>query len=108
MTQWNRGAARTTARDTVEALTFLTAPADVSVVIGGVTQTYIAPAGMSAKLFPLAVGTPPSIVVSRGGSTVAQVSSAIPVVAVPVRDDKSYFWFSSIRGIIGQRAPYGP
>ena len=108
MTQWNRGAARTNARDTVEALTFLTAPADVSVVIGGVTQTYTAPAGMSAKLFPLVVGSPPSITISRSGITVAQVSSTVTIIAVPMRDDKSYFWFSSARGTAGQKAPYGP
>jgi hypothetical protein len=105
MQHWWRGAPRTDPRDTVEALTFLTAPADVTVTIAGRSTTYRAPAGMHARTFPLVVGAPPAVSVERDGAVTAEVRSVIPVVGVPLRDDKQYFWFSAIRGTEGQRDP---
>jgi hypothetical protein len=108
MAQWNRGTARTPARDTVEILSFLTSPAQITATIGGKDTTYDAPAGMFAKLLPLIVGAAPSVKVSRNSSVTAQVASVVPVVSAPLRDDKQYYWFTSARGTAGQRAPYGP
>lgn len=108
MRHWNRNAPRTPVRDSVEVLTFLVAPADVTVVVGGVPVTFTAPAGMHSRILPLVVGAPPSAMVTRGAALVAEIVSTVPVVAVPVRDDKSYYWFSSLRGTAGQKAPVGP
>ena len=44
-------------RDTVEVLTFLTAGTNVTVAVGSKTYSYSAPAGLSAKVVPLGVGS---------------------------------------------------
>lgn len=82
---------RSASRDTVEALTFLTAAADVTLTVGAKSYTFGAPAGMSAHLVPLSVGTVRATVV-RGSDVILSAVSATPVVDPPVRDDKQYLW----------------
>ncbi|GGT41486.1 endo-1,3-alpha-glucanase family glycosylhydrolase [Nonomuraea spiralis] len=86
----------TAARDTVEVLTMLTAAAKVSVTIGGTTQSYDAPAGVSARTFPLRTGTA-SATVTRGTATAAKVVSPYPVTATPNVQDLHYRAASSER-----------
>ncbi|GAA3627190.1 hypothetical protein GCM10022419_135710 [Nonomuraea rosea] len=86
----------TAARDTVEVLSMLTAAAKVSVTIGGTTQTYDAPAGVSAKTFPLKAGTA-SATVSRSSATVAKVVSPYEITATPYVQDLHYRAASSER-----------
>lgn len=101
--QWQRGPKLTAPRDTVEVLSFLTNPSVITVTIGGVKQTYTAPAGMFAKLFALAPGTV-TVSTDRGMSG----TSPVPVVAKPAKDVKAYVWFVLSLGTAGQQAPYGP
>ncbi len=87
---------RTAPRNTVEVLSMLTEPGTVSVVIGGKTQTYSAPAGVSAKTFSLATGTV-SATLARGGSTVAKVQTASAVKSSISTQDLGYHMASSLR-----------
>ncbi|MCK2215739.1 DNRLRE domain-containing protein [Actinomadura sp. ATCC 31491] len=86
----------TAARDTVEVLSMLTAAGKVSVTIGGTTQTYDAPAGVSARTFPLKPGTA-SATVTRSSATVAKVVSPYTVTATPYVQDLHYRAASSDR-----------
>ncbi|MER6583368.1 endo-1,3-alpha-glucanase family glycosylhydrolase [Nonomuraea sp. NPDC001023] len=86
----------TAARDTVEVLTMLTAAAKVSVTVGGTTQSYDAPAGVSARTFPLKAGTA-SATVARGSATAAKVVSPYPITATPYVQDLHYRAASSER-----------
>ncbi|WP_433435824.1 endo-1,3-alpha-glucanase family glycosylhydrolase [Nonomuraea sp. CA-141351] len=86
----------TAARDTVEVLSMLTAASKVSVTIGGTTQTYDAPAGVSAKTFPLKAGTA-AATVTRGSATVATVTSPYTITATPYVQDLHYRAASSER-----------
>ncbi|UBU17904.1 endo-1,3-alpha-glucanase family glycosylhydrolase [Nonomuraea gerenzanensis] len=86
----------TAARDTVEVLSMLTAAAKVSVTISGTTQTYDAPAGVSAKTFPLKAGTA-SATVTRSSATVAKVTSPYSITATPYVQDLHYRAASSER-----------
>ncbi|MFI9597399.1 endo-1,3-alpha-glucanase family glycosylhydrolase [Nonomuraea sp. NPDC052265] len=86
----------TAARDTVEVLTMLTAPGKVLVTVGGTTQSYDAPAGVSAKTFPLKAGAA-SATVTRGSATAAKVVSPYPVTATPYVQDLHYRAASSER-----------
>ncbi|MEV0148898.1 MULTISPECIES: endo-1,3-alpha-glucanase family glycosylhydrolase [unclassified Nonomuraea] len=86
----------TAARDTVEVLTMLTASASVTVTVGGQKQTYTAPAGVSAKTFPLATGAV-SASASRGGTVVAKATSAAQVTAKPSVQTLQYYGVTSGR-----------
>ncbi|MGW2148445.1 endo-1,3-alpha-glucanase family glycosylhydrolase [Nonomuraea bangladeshensis] len=86
----------TAARDTVEVLSMLTAAAKVSVTVGGTTQTYDAPAGVSARTFPLKPGTA-SATVTRNSATVAKVVSPYTITATPYVQDLHYRAVSSDR-----------
>ena len=77
------------ARDTVEALTFLTAPGRVTVTVGNVATSCDVPAGPATCLAPLRPGTV-SAVVSRGGRPVAAVTSPHEVTATPYVQDLQY------------------
>ncbi len=81
-------------RDAVEVLTFLTSSATVTVKIGNTTATYVAPAGMSAKTFPIAVGGI-SVTAVRSGAQIAQVVSTHPIEAKPRVQDLAYYANSS-------------
>ena len=93
----------TPVRDTVEVLLFLPRPTKVTVTIGAQSQTYDAPAGQSAKLFPLAPG---EVKVSTAEGLA--VTSPSVVVANPARTSPQYIWAVAGHGTAGQRAPYGP
>jgi len=79
----------TAPRDDVEVLTFLSQPGDVTVTVGGRTTSYRAPAGVSAKLVPLAVGQIAARL-SRDGSPVLDVSASPSVKADPAVQDLDY------------------
>jgi len=104
MAHWPRSGTSSVA-DIVEVASFLTAPASVTVTIGGTPTTYSAPAGASVQTFPLKNGAPPSAVAVRTGATVASVTSPASVLASPVKDDAQYFQGSSVRGTAGQFDP---
>ena len=101
--QWDRGQSHTSPRDTVEVLTFLTAPATVRVTVGGKETSYGAPAGMYAKTFPLAAGS-----VSARTDRGLGVTSPVTVSARPVQQDLSYYWAVAGRGTAGQRDSMTP
>jgi Glycosyl hydrolase family 71 len=84
------------ARDTVEALTFLTAPATVAVTVGTKTTTCNAPAGIATCIAPLAAGTV-KVTVTRAGASVAAVTSPHKVTTTPVVQDLQYVAASSLR-----------
>ncbi len=86
----NLGGATTPARDTVEALVFLTKPAQVSITTSAGTKRFDQPAGVSAVTVPLAVGTV-SAELSRDGQVVKKVTSPYPVVATPEVQDFQYW-----------------
>lgn len=86
----------TPARDTVEVLSMLTAPADVTITVGASTYTYSAPAGVYAKTVPLGVGSV-SAVATRSGLVAAKVATAFPVVGVPTVQDLQYVAAGSLR-----------
>jgi hypothetical protein len=86
----------TPAQDTVEALSFLTAPATVSLSVGGVTTTCAAPAGVASCMAPLRPGTV-SVSVARSGSAVTSVTSPYVVDASPYVQDLQYVGVSSLR-----------
>ena len=83
-------------RDTIEALTFLTAPGTVTISVGGVSKSCQVAAGPDTCTVPLGLGTP-SATVTRGGATVASVTSDYPVVANPQVQDLQYVAVSSRR-----------
>jgi hypothetical protein len=77
-------------RDTVEVLTMLRAPGEVTATIGGRVYSAHAPAGISAVTFPLALGTVEATV-SRGAVTILNAVSPFPVVANPEVQDLQYY-----------------
>ena len=93
MTQ-RSGSSNTPARDTVEVLSFLTSPATVEVTVGTKSYSYSAPAGVSAKLFPLATGYTTASAV-RSGKTVATVKTKDAVTAKVTQQDLTYHAVSS-------------
>ncbi|MFD5506654.1 glycoside hydrolase family 71 protein [Streptomyces sp. NPDC127051] len=77
-------------RDTVEVLSFLTAPATVRTVVGAAEDTHEAPAGIHSELLPLRPGTSSAAVV-RDGKAAAEVK--LPYAAdrtVQVQDLQYY------------------
>ncbi|WP_255450178.1 glycoside hydrolase family 71 protein [Skermania sp. ID1734] len=81
-------------RDTAEALTFLRAPAEVTVRAGDRTQTCSVPAGVGLCLValpqPLTADIRVDAVVSRAGHPVLAFTSPYPVVARPYVQDLQY------------------
>ena len=94
----------TPVRDKVEVLTYLTAPADISVTIGGATTTYTAPAGEYVKLFDNKLGRH-SVRILRNGSTVGSVTSPFPVTSNPISQDRQYFFYSTLHSTAQQYYP---
>lgn len=84
----------TPAREMVEAVVWLTAPATVQITVGGKTTTVSAPAGMSAHTVPLALGAVSAKVV-RSGSTAVSITSPHAVVQTPYVQDLQYYAVSS-------------
>jgi Glycosyl hydrolase family 71 len=84
------------ARDAVEVLTFLTAPANVHVTVGSNSYDYTAAAGVQAKIFPLATGTV-SVSLSRDGTALDSVTSPFPVTGSIQVQDLAYHAVSTAR-----------
>ena len=76
-------------RDTIEAHSFLTAPATITIKAGTQTTTCAAPAGVSTCTAPLVVGEV-SADVTRDGLVSAGVTSPRPVTATPYLQDLHY------------------
>ena len=83
-------------RDTVEALTFMTAPGSVAITVGGQVTTCNVPAGVSACLAPLVPGKV-SALTYRNGVTTAAVTSPYQVTNTPYVQDLHYAAASSGR-----------
>ena len=92
--------AGTTPTNNVESLNFLTAPATVSVSVGGVITTCNAPAGVSTCIAPLRAGAV-KVAVVRSGGLVAAVDSPWTVTNTPYVQDFQYVGVSSLRGAGG-------
>lgn len=84
------------ARDKVEALAFLTAPATVTIRVGGATTSCDLPAGIGVCLAPLGTGGV-SATVTRDGGTVTSIASPFTVTASPDVQDLQYVGISSAR-----------
>ena len=89
-------AGSTPARDFVEVLSFLTAPAEVSITAGGHVTTFSAPSGVSEQTAALFVGAV-SASASRGGVGFSAVTSPFQVVSQPFVQDLGYRGRSSLR-----------
>lgn len=85
-----------TPRDTVEVLSFLTAPADVRTRTGSVGDSHRAPSGVHAHLLPLRTGHSSATVV-RGGTTTTTVTSRYPARRPVDRQDLQYYAVTSGR-----------
>jgi hypothetical protein len=83
-------------RDMVEALVFLKAPATVTLKVGGHSYSWNAPAGMSVRTQPLAVGTV-SASVRRAGKVTTSVTSPYEIETRPYVQDLEYYAVSSLR-----------
>ncbi|RSS84132.1 glycoside hydrolase family 71 protein [Streptomyces sp. WAC06614] len=77
------------ARDTVEVLSFLTAPASVRTTVGTAAHTYEAPVGPHTTLLPLRPGTGTAEAL-REGRSVATVELPYPVRQQPTVQDLQY------------------
>lgn len=102
--------ANVTPTNNVEALSFLTAPATVSLSVGGVVTTCSAPAGVSTCTAPLRPGEV-KVAVTRADGLVAAVTSPWTVTSSPYVQDFEYVGVSSLRGAdgsTGSSAPAGP
>jgi hypothetical protein len=78
------------ARNDVEMLTILRRPARVAITIGGRQHTYLAPAGVFAKLYPLRAGIVHATVRRGGKVALATDGRGFPVTASTYRQDLSY------------------
>ncbi|MDI9898536.1 glycoside hydrolase family 71 protein [Rhodococcus sp. IEGM 1409] len=84
------------ADNTVEVLSFLTAPADVTITVGGQVTTCHVP----AEAFPCVAGLGAgdiSVVTSRAGVAVASVNSHVTVSQAPYNQNYDYLMDSSRR-----------
>ena len=84
------------ARDTVEAMTFLTAAAVVRLTVGANTYVCAARPGVDTCTVPLGPGTVSALVL-RNGTVAASVVSPYPVTSTPYVQDLSYVGASSGR-----------
>ncbi|MET9375473.1 glycoside hydrolase family 71 protein [Streptomyces sp. NPDC002992] len=85
-----------TPRDTVEVLSFLTAPAQVRTTTGSADGGHRAPAGVHAHLLPLRTGHSSATAV-RDGKTTTTVTSRYPVRRPVDRQDLQYYAVTSGR-----------
>ena len=91
---WALSGTLTKPRDTVEVVTLLKKSATVTVRAGSKTTTYVAPAGMHARVVALSRGRMSASAV-RAGVTVASVASPHTVTSTPTRWDLQYYAASS-------------
>lgn len=103
MAHWPRGN-MSAVRNNVEVLSFLTAPANITVTVGTATYTYTAPAGQYSTSFPAVAASAGTVKATavRSSTTVSSVTSPVAIRTTSLADDKQYFRFSSIRGTTGQ------
>jgi hypothetical protein len=88
----------TAARDEVDVLAFLTAPATIQITSGGVASAPIsAPAGFSQWKAPLRLGASPTAEAIRGGVAVQTVTTGVPVSNTQVSQDFAHRRASSRR-----------
>jgi hypothetical protein len=96
-------------QDNVEALSYLTAPAEITVSINGIGQPpYAAPAGEYVRTFPNVVTTGSnrhSVSYSRRGQVLGSVESPFPVTSSPIAQDRQYFFVSTLHGVEQQYYP---
>lgn len=85
------------ARDTVEVLSFLTAPASIRTAVGAAGDAHTAPAGVHSELLPLRAGAGSAAVV-RDGRTVTGVELDHPVDRTVEVQDLQYYAATSGRG----------
>jgi hypothetical protein len=78
------------ARDTVEVLTFLTAPGAVDVTVGDLHERYTVRGGVRAELLPLRPGRT-TAEVTRGRATVAEAATRFAVSTGPRVQDLQYY-----------------
>ncbi|MDB5175884.1 MAG: C-terminal target protein [Candidatus Saccharibacteria bacterium] len=83
------------ARNKVEVVSFLTAPQSISVTIGGVTQSYTAPAGQSVQLFDLKNGAVSASINYANGTK--RVVNGTTVTPNPLVQDFMYRYANSAR-----------
>lgn len=81
--------------DNVEAVVHLTAPATVTVTVGGVSTRFEAPAGRTAYTVPLRPGTA-SVTIARSGTRVVSLTSPHRIVDRPTVQDLSYYGVTSL------------
>ncbi|WP_424210963.1 endo-1,3-alpha-glucanase family glycosylhydrolase [Streptomyces sp. BI20] len=84
------------ARDTVEVLSFLTAPAQVSVTTGGARDTARTEAGLRARTVPLRAGTSEAAL-TRDGRPGPRVDLPWPVERASTTQDLQYYAAGSAR-----------
>jgi len=84
------GGATTPPRDTVEVVALLSAPATITVTVGGTEHRSEAPAGLAAFTYPLELGEVVAVASRPGAEVVARVSSPFPVVSDPPVSDLQY------------------
>ncbi|MEU8774507.1 glycoside hydrolase family 71 protein [Streptomyces sp. NPDC048606] len=84
------------ARDTVEVLSFLTASGTVRTTVGAAKAAHETPAGVHARLLPLAPGTS-SARLAREGSEEVRVELPYPVERTPDVQDLQYYAATSGR-----------
>ncbi|WP_405486932.1 glycoside hydrolase family 71 protein [Streptomyces sp. NBC_00096] len=85
------------ARDTVEVLSFLAAPASIRTAVGTAEDVREAPVGVHSELLPLKPGRASAVVV-RGGSTGVRVELGYPVDRAVEVQDLQYYAATSGRG----------
>lgn len=88
----------------VEVLSFLTAPANVTLKTGGTTYNFVAPAGMNSATYPVVAGEQ-SVKAVRGGVEIARVNSGVVVKSTAANQDREYCWGSSLSGTARQYDP---
>jgi hypothetical protein len=103
---WDRGPNTSAVRNNIEVLTFLLAPANVTIKINGIAvTTYVATAGMFVHdTTPAALGTV-SVEVVRASTMVAQVASGVTIKDTPLNQNANYYYVDSIDGNSGHYDP---
>ncbi len=84
------------ARDLVESVSLLTAPATVTLTVAGVSTSCSAPAGVSVCTAPLRSGRA-AVAVRRSGALVASVATRQTITSTPYVQDLQYVAAGSLR-----------
>ncbi len=87
---WTLSGTKTAPRNTVEVVSLLSKPGQVTAQVGAESVTYDAPAGLNAQVVPLGLGTV-SATLHRGATPVLSVTSSQPVRSSVTRWDLQYY-----------------